>query len=503
MKISMADDYSNKKKEDALKIIEWLRESGVNPYPEKFNKQVSVEDAFKIELDAPVETAGRIILLRAMGRLTFAHIQDFSGRMQIVAREDVLGKERYKWFLKVFGVGDFIGVKGKIFLTKTGERSIQIEDFVFLGKALSMMPEKWSGIKNQELKYRQRYLDLIASPETMKGFLMRSKLIRELREFYWKNGFVEVETPTLMHSATGAIATPYVTRNNALDIDLYLRISHELPLKTLIVGGFDRVFEIGKAFRNEGIDVSHLPEHTHLEHYSAYWNYEDNINFTEKIFKHLFEKLEMPSKIKMEDGTEIDLSFPWPRLNFVALVKKETSIDIMKYNNADELRLEIKEKKYHFDGIDDMSLSGLVDNLYKKVVRPKLINPTFLYCYPTHLQPLARRNDKDPMIVDQFQLVIKGWEIVKAYSELVDPIDQEQRFVEQAKNKELGEEETMEIDHDYIKTMSYGMPPISGLGMGIDRLVSLFLGKMNLRDVVFFPLLRPESDNSEEKQKDS
>lgn len=493
-------DNDNNKKEDALKIIEWLRQSGVNPYPEKFNKQISIGESFKLGLDTTAKTAGRIILLRAMGKLTFAHIQDFSGRMQVVAREDILGEERYKWLLKAFGVGDFIGVKGKIFFTKTGEKSIQVEDFVFLGKALSMMPEKWSGIKNQEVKYRQRYLDLISSPETMQGFLMRSKLIRELREFYWKNEFIEVETPTLMHSATGAVATPYVTRNNALGIDLYLRISHELPLKTLIVGGLDRVFEIGKAFRNEGIDVSHLPEHTHLEHYAAYWNYEDNINFIEEMFKYLLEKLKIPSKIKMEDGVEIDLSIPWPRLNFVELVKKETGINVMKYDSVDELRAEIKEKEFHFDGIDNMSLSGLVDNLYKKIVRPKLVNPTFLYNYPAHLQPLARRNDKDQEIVDQFQLVIKGWEIVKAYSELVDPIDQEQRFVEQAKNKELGEEETMEIDYEYIKTMSYGMPPISGVGIGIDRLVALFLGKMNLRDVVFFPLLRSEGEASEEQK---
>ena len=474
-----------------------MRQSGINPYPEKFDKQLSIAEVFALDVDESARTAGRIVLLRTMGRLTFAHIQDFSGRMQIAVREDVLGKEKYKWFLKAFSVGDFIGLGGKIFITKAGEKTIQAEDLVFLGKALSLMPEKWSGIKNQELRYRRRYLDMIASPETMKGFLFRSRLIREMREFYWENNFIEVETPTLMHSATGAVAKPYVTHNNALGIDLYLRISHELPLKTLIVGGFDRVFEIGKAFRNEGMDVSHLPEHTHLEHYAAYWNYEDNMDFIEKMFRHLFEKLGLSSNIKMEDGTMIDCSFPWPRLNFVELVKKETGIDIMEYDKAEELRAEIKKKEIQFEGMDAMSLSGLVDNLYKKVVRPKLVNPVFLYHYPTHLQPLARRNDGDAGIVDQLQLVINGWEIVKAYSELVDPVDQEQRFVEQARNKEMGEEETMEIDHDYIKAMSYGMPPISGLGMGIDRLVALLLGKSNLRDVVLFPLLRPDEGKAE------
>lgn len=493
-------DEVNNKRESALKTVEWLRQSGVNPYPEKFEKKVSIGEAYKLDIDVVAETAGRIILMRTMGKLTFAHIQDFSGRMQVVVKDDVIGSEKYDWFLKAFTVGDFIGVKGKIFLTKTGEKSIQVEEFAFLGKALAMMPEKWSGVKNQELKYRQRYLDLIGNSDTMKGFLFRSKLIREMREFYWMNNFVEVETPTLMHGATGAVAKPYITHNNALDIDLCLRISHELPLKTLIVGGFDRIFEIGKAFRNEGIDVSHLPEHTHLEHYAAYWNYEDNMNFTEKMFRHFFEKLEIPTKITMEDGQEIDFSFPWPRLNFVELIKGDTGIDVMAFSDANELRTEIKNKQFNFEGIDEMSLSGLVDNLYKKVVRPKLINPTFLFNYPTYLQPLARRSDSDANLVDQFQLVVKGWEVVKAYSELVDPVDQEQRFVEQARNKELGEDETMEIDHEYIKTMSHGMPPISGLGMGIDRLVALFLGKMNLRDVVLFPLLRPENNNPEDQQ---
>src|SRR3989344_3895743 len=486
------DRDNNKRKTDALKIVDDLRQSGVNPYPEKFDKRITVDGARRFELGTPIETAGRIVLLRAMGKLTFAHIQDFSGRMQIVVKEDILGKEYYKWFLKTFGVGDFIGIRGKIFVTKVGEKSVQVEHCDFLGKALEPMPEKWSGLKNQEVKYRQRYLDLIANPETMKVFLFRSELIRQLREFYGQNKFIEVETPTLMRSATGAVAKPYITRNNALGIDLHLRISHELPLKTLIIGGFDRIFEIGKAFRNEGVDVSHLPEHTHLEHYASYWNYEDNIDFTEKMLKLIFEKIQIYPRIKMEDGIQVDFSFPWPRLNFIELMEKETGIDVMKYEDAGKLRKAIKIKRFQFDGMDKMSLSGLVDNLYKKVVRPKLINPTFLYYYPINLQPLARRNDSNPKIVDQFQLVVNGWEIVKAYSELVDPVDQEQRFVEQAKSKELGEEEVMAIDHDYIQAMSYGMPPISGLGIGVDRLVALLLGKVNLRDVVFFPLLRPE-----------
>lgn len=497
----MSEIINNSKKVNSLKTINRLRDEGVNPYPDKFFKKINIGKIAKLEIGAPIETAGRIILFRDIGKITFAHIQDFSGRIQIAFKEDILGKEKYKWLLKTFDTGDFIGVKGQLFETKTGEKTIRVNEFSFLGKALNAIPEKWAGIKNQELKYRQRYLDLIASPETMKSFVFRSDLIREIRNFYWQNGFFEVETPTLMHSATGAVANPYVTHNDALDIDLYLRISHELPLKTLIVGGFDKIFEIGKAFRNEGVDVSHLPEHTHLEHYVAYWNFEDNMDFTEKMFEHIFQALRIPLKINMEDGTEIDFSFPWPRVNFIELVKEKTGIDIMKFDDANSLRSIIKEKGIQFDGIDAMSLSGLADNLYKKVVRPKIINPTFLYYYPTYLQPLARRNNDNANIVDQFQLVVKGWEIVKAYSELVDPIDQEERFLEQARNKEFGEDETMEIDNDYIETMLHGMPPISGLGLGVDRLTALLTSKSNLRDVVLFPLLRPNNDRDTDKKK--
>ncbi|MFA6314899.1 MAG: lysine--tRNA ligase [Candidatus Paceibacterota bacterium] len=488
----MSQDNAQTPRNEAIDVINGLREAGINPYPERFEKNITIGKASTLDLEAPVNTAGRIILFRTMGKLTFAHIQDFSGKMQIVLKEDVLGQEKYKSFTKTFRPGDFIGVNGKIFVTKVGEKSIMVENYMFLGKALLPLPEKWAGLKDQETKYRQRYLDLIANPESMKGFVFRSELVSKIREYYSINNFLEVETPTLMHSATGAIAKPYKTHNNALDIDLYLRISHELPLKTLIVGGFDRIFEIGKAFRNEGVDVSHLPEHTHLEHYAAYWNYEDNIDFIEKMFMFIFEKMKMPKKIKMEDGVEIDFSSPWPRLNFIDLMKEKTGIDIMKYENPDELRKVVSEKGHKFEDIESMSVAGIIDHLYKKIVRPTLVNPTILYYYPIELQPLARRNDKDPKVVDQFQLIINGWEIVKAYSELVDPVDQEQRFVEQVQSKERGEEEVMEIDSDYIEAMSYGMPPISGLGIGIDRLVALLLGKSNLRDIVFFPLLRPK-----------
>ena len=335
----------------------------------------------------------------------------------------------------------------------------------------------------------------------MSRFQFRSNFVKALREFYWSKGFSEVETQTLCHKATGAHAQPYKTHNNALDMDVYLRISHELPLKELIVGGFEKIFELGKAFRNEGHDPSHLPEHTHLEHYCAYWNYEDNMKFLEEMFDYLFEKLNLPKKIKIKDkeGNERDVDFttPFERINFVELIKKDSGIDIAEVRDSKELIKQIKAKNIKIEGMDEMGYATLVDNLYKKVSRPKITGPAFLYHYPIELQPLARRNDEDKSIVDQFQIVVNGWEVGKAYSELVDPIDQEQRFAEQSSLKETGDDETMEGDPEYITAMKTGMPPISGWGMGVDRIITLLTGQENLRDVVLFPLMKPKDGEDE------
>ncbi|MBT3412560.1 MAG: lysine--tRNA ligase [Candidatus Jacksonbacteria bacterium] len=474
-------------REDQLKKI---KTAGIAPYPEKFPKDKTIQQALGLKEEDTLSTAGRITSIRKMGKITFCHISDITGKIQVVLQKDAVGEHAYTEFHEIYSLGDFIGVSGEMFVTKSGELSLKAHKTVFLGKALLPLPEKWAGLKDTEIKYRQRYLDLIANQDSKELFVFRSNVIKTLREFYWQHGFHEVETSTLTHAATGAVANPYKTHHDALDQDLFLRISHELPLKELIVGGFDKVFEIGKAFRNEGLDPSHLPEHTHMEHYAAYWNFEDNIDFTEKVFATLFEKLNIPETIEYEDGTKVNFKQPWPRENFVELLKEKTGINITAYTEADELRAAIKKKDIAFEGLDEMSLPGLMDNLYKKVVRPTLINPVFLYGYPAVLQPLARRNDKDENIVDQFQLVINGWEIVKAYSELVDPIDQKERFEEQAESKEEGETEVMEGDDEYITAMKHGMPPISGWGMGVDRLVSLLSGNSNLRDVVLFPLLR-------------
>ncbi|MEK7139442.1 MAG: amino acid--tRNA ligase-related protein, partial [Patescibacteria group bacterium] len=338
--------------------------------------------------------------------------------------------------------------------------------------------------------------DLIANRETMERFVFRSKLIQTLREFYWQEGLLEVETPTLLHNATGAAARPYHTHNHALDIDVVLRISHELPLKELIAGGFEKIFEIGKAFRNEGHDPSHLPEHTHLEHYCAYWNFEDNISFTERMFDHLFATLGLNKKVTIKDkegiAQTVDFTTPWPRVDFLGLLKQDSGIDVMEFSDADALRAALIKQGIKFEDMAAMSLPTLVDYLYKKVSRPKLVGPVILYHYPKFLQPLARVNDADSRMVDQFQLVVNGWELLKAYSELVDPIDQRQRFAEQKQAMLAGDEEAMDVDEDYLVAMEHGLPPISGWGLGIDRLITLMTGQENLRDVVLFPLMRPK-----------
>lgn len=319
-------------------------------------------------------------------------------------------------------------------------------------------------------------------------------MIRAVREFFWQESFHEVETPTLQHSATGAAAKPYLTHNNALDQDLVLRISHELPLKTMIVGGFEKIFEIGKAFRNEGVDPSHLPEHTHLEYYVAYANYQDTMELTERLIRSIFTKtgLSPLCKVKDKNGVvaDVDFSKPFDKKDYVALILEVTGVDITRVTTRDDLEAAIVAKGLTIEGMDEMSYPTMVDYLYKKYVRPSLVQPVFLHNYPKSLQPLARVNDADPNMVDQYQLVVNGWEIVKGYSELVDPIDQAERFAEQLSALEIGDEEAMQGDDEYIVAMEYGMPPISGCGIGLDRLVTLLCQQDNLRDMVYFPLIR-------------
>lgn len=478
--------------------LEAIKSAGIIPYPEKYDKEIDLAEAKKLSEGKKVKTAGRIMTVRTMGKIAFCHLQDFSGKMQIVFNINEIGEDAFKFFVDYIDMADFIGVEGEIFTTKKGEISILVKKYEFLGKALRPLPEKWHGLKDEEAIYRQRYLDLIANRDSMDRFVLRSEIIKALREFYWQNGFIEVETPILSNTASGAIAKPFITHHNALDTDVYLRIAPEVYLKECIIGGFEKVFEVARCFRNEGMDPSHLQDFTMVEHYAAYWNYEDNMKFTEKLVCHILDKFFGSYKIKIKNRqgelVEIDFTPPWPRFSMRDLIKKDSDIDIDKYTDVKTLVTAIKKKGIEIEDINNLGLGNLIDALYKTVSREKLVNPTFLIKHPLELSPLARKNDQDPNIVDRFQLIVNTWELLNAYSELVDPIDQKERFNNQAKAKEGGDEEAHGKDDEYITALEHGAPPISGWGMGIDRLVSLLTQQDNLRDVVLFPLMRPDRE---------
>lgn len=505
---------------DRLQKLKLIQEAGVIPYASRFERTHSSVEAFaegeKAKLRDPqtilkspakklIKLRGRIMTFREHGRLSFANLQDFEGQIQICFMEDLLGKENYK-FLRKIDVADFIGVEGELFRTKHGEVTLLVYKMSLLSKALRPLPEKWHGLKDQEQLYRQRYLDTVMSRESMTNFAFRSNLIKALREFYWNNGFTEIETPVLENVSSGAAARPFITHHNALDIDVFLRIAAgELWQKMAIVGGFEKTFEIARCFRNEGMDPSHLQEFTMVEHYSAYWNYEDNMDFTEKMFEFILKKLLGTTKVqtKNREGKmiEVDFKTPWPRQKFTELIKKDCGIDVLKFDNAKDLRAAIKKQKIAIEDIDKLGYGNLVDALYKKVSRPKLIQPTFVIQHPASTKPLSRRNDDDPRLCDTFQLLVNGWEIVNAYSELVDPVDQRERFEAQALAKAEGDVEAMMINEEYLTAMEHGMPCMSGLGMGVDRLVTLLLGQDNLKDSVLFPLMRPLEETVKKEQK--
>ncbi len=475
------------------KIAE-IRSIGEHPYAERFETTHSLESALKLEDGVKnIKVAGRVTAVRYFGKLSFGHIFGFSGKLQFALQKNKL-TDRFAQFKKVVDIGDFIGVEGEMITTKTGEKTIDVSTWTFLTKSLRPLPEKFHGIVDPELRLRRRYLDLIMTPEVMERFKKRTKIINTIRNFLNTNEFVEIDTPVLTNKASGALARPFQTHNNALDINVFLRIAPETYLKRAIAGGFERVYEFARSFRNEGVDASHLPDFTLLEYYCAYWNYEDNMNFTEKMMKHLLTEVNGDLKIKYQEE-EISLEGDWPRISFRDLLIRDCDIDINNFESKEDLLGEINLKGIKFDedvDIKKASRGTLIDLLYKKVSRPKLIDPVFIIHHPLDLSPLARKNDENDMIVDRFQLVINGWELINAYSELVDPIDQAGRFKQQAEARAKGDTETMDFDNDYLMCMEYGMPPISGWGMGLDRVVALLTDAKTLRDVVLFPLLRPE-----------
>lgn len=466
-----------------------------NPYPEKFETNYEIVDAANLEDGVTnVRVAGRIILMRKMGKMAFLTIGDIKGRIQISIKIDCVGEEKYAFFKENFDLGDFIGVEGEIFTTHTGEKTVRASSFEFLGKALKPLPEKFHGLEDIETIYRNRYVDLITNEDSKKLFLLRSKLIREIRNFLDDNGYIEIETPILNNKASGALAKPFITHHNALDIDLYLRIAPETYLKRAIVGGFTKVFEIARCFRNEGIDQTHLQDFTMMEGYGAYLNYEDNMKFLKGMLQTVIERIFNTLEIQVGDKM-VDLSGEWEVVSFRDLILRYINIDIDIYNTKESLLNKIKEEKLVIESetpLENLGYGNLVDQLYKKVARPHVVNPIFLIKHPTDLSPLARANDDNPNVVDRFQLVINGAEIINAYSELVDPQEQERRLEEQARLKANGDEEAMPMDYDYIEAMEYGMPPISGWGIGIDRLIQLLTNSENIKDVILFPLMRPK-----------
>lgn len=464
-----------------------------NPYPEKFEKTHALKDAkFLDDGEANVSIAGRIIFMRKMGKLSFVRIRDIEGDMQLEIKIDCVGEENYQFFKKQIDTGDFIGATGEIFTTQTGEKTLRVNNFVFLGKALRPLPEKFHGLNDIEIKYRQRYVDLITNEESRKVFLAKSKYYLFVRNFLNSKGFLEVETPVIQTSVSGATAKPFFTHYNALDLDCNLRIAPECYLKECIAAGFDKVYEFAKCFRNEGMDADHNPEFTQIEWYASYWNFEDNIKLFHELMKESMLFLTGSTKVMYQDQ-ELDFSKEWEKINYIEKLTEILGFDFLNEKDIDEYKKKVIEKGLfkEADMEEYKSIPQLTDFLYKKLLRANIVGPVVMYNYPAFLKPLARRNDKNSNAVDCFQVVVCGSEMCNAYSELVDPEVQRKTFEQQLEAKKLGDDETMDLDEEYLLAMEQGMPPISGLGFGIERLMMIAFNQQSVRDVTLFPTMKP------------
>ena len=464
-----------------------------NPYPEKFDRTHTLKEASKLEDgENNVRIAGRIMFMRKMGKLSFLRIRDLEGSIQLEIKIDEVGEEKYAFFKKMIDTGDFIGAEGEIFTTQTGEKTLRVHDFEFLGKALRPLPEKFHGLTDIEQKYRQRYTDLIMNEESRKVFLGRSKLYAFIHEYLGKNGFLQVETPILQNAVCGASAKPFYTHHNALDMDCNLRIAPETYLKQCIAGGFDRVYEIAKCFRNEGMDTEHLQEFTQVEWYVSYWNFEDNINFYQGFIKNLLLTLLGTTTIEYQGNTLDFGKENWTRINYVEEMNKVFGFEFLDIEDPKELKDKIVANNlFSYEDLEEYkSLSQIIDFCYKKKIRENIMEPTIIYNYPAVMIPLARRNDEDSRRIDVFQVLAAGTELCKAYSELVNPLTQREAFLDQLKAKAQGDDETMDLDESFLQAMEQGMPPISGLGFGIDRLMMLIYDQPSIRDVVLFPQMK-------------
>jgi lysyl-tRNA synthetase, class II len=479
-----------------MKKLEELRQSGIEPYCDKFSpadRAVLIHDEYGETSKESLEEnkvhcslAGRIVAMRDFGKAAFGHLQDATGKIQVYFKKDVLGVQ-YN-LVKKLDIGDIIGVSGTIFRTKTNELTVEVSDAVFLSKSLRPLPEKWHGLKDIETRYRQRYVDLLVNPDVRKTFITKSSIIKSLRDFLEERGFIEVETPMMQPVPGGATARPFKTHHNALDIDLFLRIAPELYLKRLLVGGFEKVFELNRNFRNEGISTKHNPEFTMLEFYIAYKNYEYLMDLTEEMITYVTKRTIGSLEVPYGDSV-IDLTPPWPRISMLSALE-DRAVPPEIFTDRDAAMKWARANGVQVDS--NVSLGKILDEIFSAKVEPDLLKPTFIIDHPIELSPLAKRKKDNPLLVERFELFIASREIVNAFSELNDPLDQRQRFIAQAGERAQGDEEAHLMDEDFVRALEYGMPPAAGEGIGIDRLVMLLTNSQSIRDVILFPQLKPE-----------
>lgn len=457
----------------------------------KFNRTHTSEDIFanydELE-EKEVVIAGRIMAKRIMGKASFCHIQDMQGKIQSYVSINDIGEEAYKEF-KNYDLGDIVGIRGFVFKTKTGEISVHAKEITLLSKSLRPLPEKYHGLKDTDLRYRQRYVDLIVNPDTRKTFLTRSKIIKELRRILDEKGYMEVETPILNTIVTGDAARPFITHHNTLNLDMYLRIAPELYLKRLIVGGFDKVYEIGRLFRNEGMSIKHNPEFTNIELYSAYEDYNDMMDIAEEIVSTIAKNVLGTTKISYQ-GVDIDLTPGWKRISMIDSIKEVTGIDFNEINTDEEAQKLAKEKHVEYDDIKN-TRGHIINAFFEEFVEETLIQPTFIIDYPVEISPLTKRKKSDKRLTERFEMFIGGREYGNAYSELNDPIDQYERFLKQVEAKNKGDEEAGGMDLDFVNALEIGLPPTGGLGIGLDRLIMLLTDSASIRDILLFPTMKP------------
>lgn len=500
------EEHNHEELNDQLQVrrdkMNQLRDNGIDPFGARFERThqsqeviSAYQDLTKEELEEKaieVTIAGRMMTKRGKGKAGFAHLQDLEGQIQIYVRKDSVGDDQYEIF-KSSDLGDLIGVTGKVFKTNVGELSVKATSFELLTKALRPLPDKYHGLKDVEQRYRQRYLDLIVNPDSKHTFITRSKIIQAMRRYLDDHGYLEVETPTMHSIPGGASARPFITHHNALDIPLYMRIAIELHLKRLIVGGLEKVYEIGRVFRNEGVSTRHNPEFTMIELYEAYADYKDIMSLTENLVAHIAQEVLGTTTIQYGEE-QIDLKPEWKRIHMVDAVKEATGVDFWEEVTVEQAREYAKEHEVEIK--DSMTVGHIINEFFEQKIEETLIQPTFIYGHPVEISPLAKKNPEDPRFTDRFELFIVGREHANAFTELNDPIDQRERFEAQLKEREAGNDEAHLMDEDFVEALEYGMPPTGGLGIGIDRLVMLLTNAPSIRDVLLFPQMRQRDRKS-------